>query len=80
MQTAEYAVAQQIVEQPAFNWWVKPVLKKQNRIISLVKKRKTRYAKNTHQFGIEIPRKVDEAIVFDEESQNTYWQDVMVRR
>ena len=79
VQTAEYAVAQQIAEKPAFNLGVKPFLKKQNCIISLVKKRKTRYAKNTHQFGIKIPRSVDETISFDEENGNTYWQDAMAK-
>ena len=79
VQTAEYAVAQQIAEQPAFNWWVKPVLKKRNRIISLVKKRKNRYARTTHQFGIKIPKNMAEAIIFDEENGNTYWQDAIAK-
>ena len=37
--TAEYAVAHGIDHEPAFNWWVKRVLKKRECIISLVKQR-----------------------------------------
>ena len=41
METAEYSVAQEIDHKPSFKWWVKAVLKKRLRIISLVKKRNT---------------------------------------
>ena len=34
---AEYAVSQEIDHEAAFNWWVPHVLKKRERIISLVK-------------------------------------------
>ena len=39
VETAEYAVDKEIYHEPALNWWVKSVLKKILRIISLVKKR-----------------------------------------
>ena len=39
IETAEYAVDQEIDNEQAFNWWVKAVLKKRLRMISLVKKR-----------------------------------------
>jgi hypothetical protein len=35
-ETAKYAVTQGIDHEPAFNWWVSHVLKKRDRIISLV--------------------------------------------
>ncbi len=37
LQVAEFALAVGIVDEPAFNWWVPWVLKKKDRIISLVK-------------------------------------------
>eukprot|EP00956_Cyclotella_meneghiniana_P007920 scaffold10518_cov43-Cyclotella_meneghiniana.AAC.2 len=44
-----------IAEEPAFNWWVGWVLKKRDRIISLVKKRRTaRYLKRDYKFGVEM--------------------------
>jgi len=34
---ADYAVANGLMEQPAFNWWVHDILKKCNRIINRIK-------------------------------------------
>ena len=77
VQTAEYAVAQGIDHEPAFNWWVKKVLKKRERIISLVRKRQTRYLRKTHKFGIECPKTVEEALALDKKNGNTLWQDAI---
>jgi hypothetical protein len=65
LETAEYASTQGIDHEPAFNWWVPHVLKKRDRIISLVCKRTTRYLIRTHKFGIEIPKTVKEALDLD---------------
>ena len=56
VETTEYAVDQETDHDPAFNWWVKAVLKKSLRIIHLAKKRNARYFKKTHKFGIEVPK------------------------
>jgi hypothetical protein len=58
-------MAQGIDHEPAFNWWVPHVLKKCDRIIPLVCKRTTRYLKQTHKFGIEVPKTVKEALALD---------------
>ena len=50
MQTAQYAVAQGIGREPRLNWWVDTVLRKRERIISLVKKPNARYLRKTHNF------------------------------
>ena len=59
MQTAEFAVAQGIYHEPAFNWWVKHVLKKRDRIIASVRKQNIRYLKKSLKFGIKFPKTVD---------------------
>ena len=41
VQTAEFAVAQDIDYEPAFNWWVKHVLKKRDRITASVRMQQT---------------------------------------
>ena len=41
MEMVEFAVAQKINKEPAFNWWVPHVLKKREAIIKLVKSWKT---------------------------------------
>ena len=77
LEVAEYAVAQSIEHEPGFNFWVNQVLKKRERIISLVKKRSARYLKKTHKFGIELPKTVAEAYALDKKNGNTYWADAI---
>ena len=67
----------QIADEPAFNWWVSWVLKKRDRIISLVKRRSARYHKRTHKFGIEIPKTVNEALAIDKATGTTLWRDAI---
>lgn len=55
VQVAEYAVANKLVEEAAFAWWVPHVLKQRERIIGAMN---SRYHKRTHKFGIEIPKTV----------------------
>jgi hypothetical protein len=76
---AEYAVAQGIDDEPAFNWWVCAVLRKREHIIALVKKRSTRFLKKTHKFGIEVPRSVAEAYALDKKNGNTLWADSIAK-
>jgi hypothetical protein len=66
-----------IDHEPAFNWWVPHVLKKCDRIISLVKKRIPRYLKRNHKFGIEIPTSVKDALEIDKKNGNTYWANAI---
>lgn len=79
LEVAEYAVAQSIEHEPGFNFWVNQMLKKRERIISLVKKRSARYLKKTHKFGIELPKTVAEAYALDKKNGNTYWADAIAK-
>jgi hypothetical protein len=69
---AEYAKANNIHEEPAFNWWVPYTLHKRDRIIQKVK---AKYWRTTHMFGIRVPKSVDDAIRLDETNGNTLWYD-----
>jgi hypothetical protein len=71
---AEYAVAHKLVLEPAFKWWVPYVLKKKERIIAKIK---THYLRRDQKFGIPLPKSVEEAIQFDNESGTTFWQDAI---
>ena len=77
MQTAEYAATNDIDTEPAFNYWVLHTLKNSDSIISLVKKRQTRYLKKTHKFGIEMPKTVKEAAKLDANNGDTKWMDAI---
>ena len=80
MQTAEFAVTQEIDHKPAFNWWVKYVLKKRDRIIAGVRKRQTRYLTRSHKFGIELPKTVEEALTLDAKNGNILWADAISKK
>jgi hypothetical protein len=71
VQVAEYALANKILEEPAFAWWAWHVLRKRDRIIQKVK---SRYWDRTHKFGILLPKSVKEALRFDRESGTDLWK------
>ena len=56
---------QGIDHKPAFNWWVKHVLKKRGRIIASIKTWQTRYIKKSHKFGIELPKTMEQALALN---------------
>ena len=71
IEVAEYAVSQDIADEPAFNWWVGHVLKKRHHIISVVKKRNAHYLKRNQKFGIALPKSGEEARELDRQNTNT---------
>jgi hypothetical protein len=71
IETAEYAVTKGID--------LPHVLKKRDRIISLVCKRTTRYLKWTHKFGIEVPKTVKEALALDRKNGKILWADAIAK-
>ena len=74
IEVAEYAVARGLEKEPALAWWMTPILAKRNRIIASINKR---YHKLNHKFGIKVSRHWNEAVKFDEENENTLWQDAV---
>jgi hypothetical protein len=71
IETAEYAIANKILDEPAFAWWVRKVLCQRDRII---KKVKSRYWKQSHKFGIELPKSVAEALRMDRDTGTDFWK------
>ena len=71
VEVAEYALANKILEEPAFAWWTRHALRKRDRIIRKVK---SRYWARTHKYGIRLPKSVSEALRFDLESGTDFWQ------
>jgi hypothetical protein len=74
VELAEYAVLNNIHEEPAFKWWAHHVLPRRDRII---KKLKSKYWRTTHKFGIRIPKTIEEAIRLDLENGDTQWMDAV---
>ena len=71
LETAEYATDQEIDHNPSFNCWVKAILKKILRTISLVNKRNSRYLKKTDKFGIEVSKSVVQVYDMDKNNGNS---------
>jgi hypothetical protein len=76
IEVAEYAVANKLVHEPAFAWWVSYTIKKRDRII---KANHTRYLKRTHKFGIEMPKNIERALEIDRETGTTFWRDAIAK-
>jgi hypothetical protein len=72
IEVAEYAVAQKIHKEPAFNWWVSKVLRKRDRLIH---KMNSRMVKLNMKFGIEVPNTYEDAVALDKKNGNTKWLD-----
>jgi len=79
VRVAEYAVSQGIEGEPAFNWWVRPTIKKRNSIISSVKQRQSQDKRKTHKCGIRVPASVKEALAMDATNKNTLWADAIAK-
>ena len=78
VQVAEYAVARNIDDEPAFAWWVHYVLRKRDIIVSAVK---SRVVRTTHKYGIELPKPgkdtIENARKLDEKNGNTLYMTAL---
>ena len=74
VELAQYSIANNLEDEPAFAWWVPHTLKKRERIL---KKIKSKYWQRSHKYGIRIPKSVQEALKIDEETNTTYWRDAI---
>ena len=75
-QLEKYAVLNQITYKPEFEWRIKKVLKKIDRIIP---KTASKYWKKTHTYGLRIPHTVKEAIEIYKENGDTLWWDAIIQ-
>ena len=73
---AEYAKANRIDSEPAFDWWVHDVLRRKNRLIKMARSHRL---KTGYKFGLRVPDTVEEALVIDKENGNTLWQDAIAK-
>ena len=74
VETAEYARARGISNEPAFAWWVPYTLRKREVILAAVK---NRIRKTTHKYGIEIPRDIEHAHEIDSRNGNIMRRDAL---
>ncbi len=74
VELAEYAEANQLLDEPAFAWWAPWTLKQRTRLLKAMKKR---YFRTTQKFGIEIPKTVKRALEIDKETGTTFWEEAI---
>jgi hypothetical protein len=74
LEVAQYAEQHNLLNEPAFSWWAKHVLKRSQRVI---KKVKTRYWQRTHKYGVRLPKTVAEALQLDKENGNQLWYEAI---
>ena len=70
----EYAIAQQIDTEPAFNWWIPSARRQRRQIIQKVQKK---YWKVTHKYGVKLPHSTEEALEIDRITGTTFWSDAI---
>ena len=75
LQTAEYAKNNNLIHQPAFNWWVPLVLKKCKRYINKIKSKKR--WRQSHKYGVQLPKTVDEALEIDRLTGTDFWKKAL---
>ncbi|CAJ1946131.1 unnamed protein product, partial [Cylindrotheca closterium] len=82
IKVAEYAVANKLVSEPAFTWWVSYTLRKRDRVWKAVKRRAVKRQK-PEKFGIEVPgpgpKGVARAYELDAENGTSHWSDALIR-
>jgi hypothetical protein len=76
IQIADYAIANNTADEPAFAWWIPPHLHHKERILKALK---GRAMKRNQKFGITIPQTVEEALRIDKETNTTYWSDAIAK-
>jgi hypothetical protein len=76
IETAEFAKARSIADEPAFAWWVPCTLRKRDIILSKIK---ARNRQTTHKYGIEIPTSLTHAEEIDRRNSNTFWRDALAK-
>ena len=67
IELADYAIANNIQDEPAFSWWVPYVTQKRK---SILQKVKSKYWQHTHKYGVRIPKLVEEAHRIDKENRD----------
>ena len=74
VEVAQYAVDNRIDLKPAFDWWVRDVLKRKERLIKMSQSHRLRTG---YKFGLRVPNSVEEALEIDRERGDTLWQDAI---
>ena len=76
IETADYAISRGIDNEPAFDWWVVPTLKRRKAIVAALK---TRMRQTRHKYGIEIPTSIEHAKELDQNDGSDFWMKALAK-
>jgi len=76
VEVAQYAIDNRIDSEPAFDWWVRDVIKRRERLIKMSQSYRIRTG---YKFGLRVPNTVKEALEIDKERGDTLWQDAITK-
>jgi hypothetical protein len=76
VEVVEYALANTISHEPAFDWWVHDVIPCNKRLLKLSQ---TRFPRPQYKYGICVPRNIKEDIKFDLENGNKCWEEAIAK-
>jgi hypothetical protein len=71
LQLADYVVSNNLLNEPAFRWWVPFVIKKRDRVLNKVK---SKYWSTSHKYGLALPKSVTHALDIDQRTGTDLWQ------
>ena len=71
LEVADYVVSNNLLNEPAFRWWVPFVIKKRDRVLNKVK---SKYWSTSHKYGLELPKSVTHALDVDKRTGTDLWQ------
>jgi hypothetical protein len=74
VEVAKYLLANQIDEEPAFDWWAKAVLKMKKRPIKVSR---AAHRRQGYKFGVRIPNNMAEALQIDLARGDTLWKNAI---
>ncbi|CAJ1933829.1 unnamed protein product [Cylindrotheca closterium] len=82
IKVAEYAVANKLVSEPAFAWWVPYTLRKRDQVLKAGKRRAVKRQK-PEKFGIKVPcpgpKGVARAYELDAQNGTSHWNDALIK-
>ena len=76
IETTQYSSTMDLVQSPAFKWWILQVLRKCDQIIS---KLQQRLIKKNSKYEHVFPSSAKEAYKLDRKHHNTRWKDAITK-
>ena len=75
LEIIQYATGHQLLEEPAFAWWVPTYQSQKQRIIR--KLGTTKYWRTQEKMGIRVPKTIEQAYALDKQNGKTFWQEAI---